>query len=600
MENQREQQQRRQPRQQQQGYPLGYLVDELTPREVTHYLDLFDPINRQFFESRVPQERRVILIDTSTMDASAYDAALISGTLQPAGYGLRPGYMIKPPPGPALLINDVDVETIMERARAAQDLPSSGPDIAEPEESIYVRDPTPSCQILPPGSAYDNVFDFTDFDIDREEFEREVPEQRRVVLRSGSSTLAYDALQLLRATKGIASTSDQPLNRRTYVILTATGSCIIDRNAYVDLVQRASSGTLQPTFGNIRDTQSQGEEEEQEEEQDEEDEYEQEQSDETIGARHLAPPLLPAISSIRQSPRPTLPRLDYPRGRVVHRPLSPAQPRRVLPNLRLPTLSDQQQQLEPQGPAGLGIRRRIDEAARQARRGGLVRLIGQPDFIEIMQTPLAGDALAQALVDDFVRSASAAPTNEQQQQRQQSQNAVDAALPIVLTSLAVQSLGVAPLSESIEAKIISGLAERGALGDVSRLVRSGFAPSDNVIIRSVLTQLTRPRADHQTAVAILDALPMRDLANYRRVLAAAARVGSPTVARYVVESILRNRPLSRSEALNLAQIANEARQGPPRAPSSEAGQRAVESLFLSLADSGAASRPTQPPFFLLP
>ncbi|AGO82246.1 hypothetical protein pdul_cds_272 [Pandoravirus dulcis] len=572
--------------------PIGYVADAYSGEIAGYYLGVtVHSANQALFDAVVPIERRVVLIDTGSGDATAYDAASLVNQLARTDFRDDDGqfYWLKGPPGPWLLIDEDSERRIIDRARRLATPPVAFPQgdtsrrdvrapvrvgvsareratvtapVAEPSESVYVRDPTPSCQILPPGSAYAEVYDFFDPEISRDEFEREVPPARRTVLRSGNSTLAYDAAQLLRATKGVAGNWERPPAQRTYVLSTATGSCIFDRDAYLDLLRRstAAAGTAD----------QQQEEEEEEAEATEEEEEERAQniralSSSTLATRTSYAPALQGTLATqtrtrlqRQRPMTTTarareavrPRIAAPVAPFARVP--PPSRQTVLPALR-PQPQPQQEERPRLAPTARALARaRIHEAVQGARQGALIRLVGSPDFIDVMTVPLVADDLADALVRDFASTADP--------------------LPVALASLAVRSLGAPALSEVVDAAIVANLAQNDALDGVVMLRRMGFDPSDNAIIRSILARLTGPTPDREGAIAIIDALPLRDPTNYRRVLAAAARLGSMPVVRYVVESVLRDRPITRDEATLLADVA------------SEAGQRAIASLFLARAE----------------
>ncbi|BCU03497.1 hypothetical protein [Pandoravirus japonicus] len=574
--------------------PIAYLVDAYGGEIAGYYLGAAYGLSQSLFDAAVPIERRVILVDTDFGDATAYDAANLVNQMARTDILDDDGhpYWLKGPPGPWLLVDDDNHRRIVDRARrlamptrafpedeasraSARALvgpradarvpvgPVTAP-VAEPSESVYVRDPTPLCQILPPGSAYADVYDFFDPDISRDEFEREVPPTRRAALRSGNSTIAYDAAQLLRATKGVAGNWERTPAQRTYVLSTPTGSCIFDRDAYVDLVRRSTAAGT-----NDQQQQQQREEEEEAEATEEEQERAQSIRAPLPLASAMRAPYAPASQSTlaaqtrtqllqRQRPMTTMarareavrPRIAAPAAPLAR--VAPPPRRAALPAIRpLPQL--QREERPTLAPTTRALARaRIDQAVQGARQGALVRLIGSPDFVDVMDAPLAADDLADALVRDFASTADP--------------------LPVALTSLAVRSLGAPALSEVVDAAIVANLAQDSALDGVGVLRRMGFDPSDNAIIRSILARLTGPTPDREGAIAIIDALPLRDPTNYRRVLAAAARLGSMPVVRYVVESVLRDRPITRDEATLLADVA------------SEAGQRAIASLFLAQAE----------------
>lgn len=562
--------------------PIAYLVDAYGGEIAGYYLGAVYGLSQSLFDAAVPIERRVILVDTDFGDATAYDAANLVNQMARTDILDDDGhpYWLKGPPGPWLLVDDDNHRRIVDRARrfamptrafpedetsraSARALVGARADarapvgpvtapVAEPSESVYVRDPTPSCQILPSGGAYAEVYDFFDPDISRDEFEREVPPARRVVLRSGNSTIAYDAAQLLRATKGVAGNWDRAPAQRTYVLSTATGSCTFDRDAYLDLVRRS-------TAAGTNDQQRQQQQEEEAEATEEEEERVQNIRAPSPLAPATRAPYVPALQSTlaaqtrtqlqRQRPMTTMARA---REAVRPRVAAPVAPLARMPppprQAGLSALRPRPQLQREEQP----VRARINEAVQGARQGALMRLIGAPDFVEVMQVPLAVDDLADALVRSFASTADP--------------------LPVALTSLAVRSLGAPALSEVVDAAIVASLAQDNALDGVVMLRRMGFDPSDNAVIRSILARLTGPAPDREGAIAIIDALPLRDPTNYRRVLAAAARLGSMPVVRYVVESVLRDRPITRDEATLLADVA------------SEAGQRAIASLFLARAE----------------
>lgn len=544
--------------------PIGFVIDG---DAAAYYLGDPRGVSREIFDAVVPDERRVVLLDTQEGTAAAYDAAHLINQMNPTRTRFTSDeapWWLKAAPGPRLLISDDDYRRIAERARLLTAPPlgypsAAGPaPIPEPRESIYVRDPTPACQILPPGSPYREAFDFFDIDVERDDFEREVPPARRAVLRSGTLTTAYDAAQLLRAAKGVAGNSDRLPAARAYVLSTATGSCTIDRGAYEDLVQRAVATT-------VDEVEQQATEEEEE--------WEEPEPVVPLWVPHTVQrprelAVLPAIVTRAQTPvipsppsrRPMTTTVRAREAAQIYAPAARQAPRaipavdRFLGAGATPLGARPQQQPQPQ-QLSASTRTRINEAVRGAREGALVRFIASPDFAQLMQAPLAVEAFAQALADDFMGGPGAGDP-----------------LPIALTSLAVRSLGSPVLSDTADATLVSALVERDAATYLPMLQQSGFALSDDAVIRAVLTRVRGPQRDVDGAIRILDALPLRDRTNYRRVLAGAARLGSLPVVRYVSESVLRDAPITRDEATLLADVANDA------------GQRAIASFFLSMAE----------------
>lgn len=573
--------------------PMAVLADPASVIDQTYYVG-GNVVDEPTFVRLVPPERRTALFNTATDTSVLYDISELVDLIEDVEedededeWYNEPQWVVTQP-APRVEISDDDQSRILERARAVAATQTSR-SVPEPEITTSVVDPTPRCEILPLGSAYDEVYDFTDFDVGRDEFERDVPASRRAVVRSGTSTTAYDAAQLARAVKGVIGNSRKIPSRRAYVLSTRTGSCTLDRNGYVDLLQRANAP----------------------------DDTTQEQPRETAGAGEPGRMVqsVPALPELQQ--QPSVGQSHRPVGAVaapvrpaarVENVVVPVAPLERLP-LRRPLLASVIAPPARQGPgagfqappvsrmgpslggytslapaagsvgreslgrvqaprplAAVGpstvaasgpLNQRIQDAVGRARDGALVRFLGSPDFIQIMSASLAIDVLADALVQDFVARQASGDT--------------DSALPIALTSLGVRSYGVPVLSEALDAALLDALSRAGALGLVGILTRAGFAPSDNAIIRSVVYRLSMPRRDTETAMRILEEVPMSDVLNYRRVLAAAARLGVLPVARYVVESILRDTPLGADDALALANIA------------AGANQRAVESLFLSLA-----------------
>ncbi|AJF98301.1 hypothetical protein TW95_gp1567 [Pandoravirus inopinatum] len=443
--------------------PVAYFADGYSGAIAGYYLGPTYSISQGLFDASVPVERRAVLVDTTSGDATAYDAANLINQMARSDFQDNEGqpYWLKSPPGPWLLIDDDSHRRILQRARrllmpdedmvgartstsarapaGAPVTPSVAP-LAEPSQSVYVRDPTPSCAILPPGSAYAEVYDFYDPSIDRDEFEREVPPARRVVLRSGNSTIAYDAAQLLRATKGVAANWERAPAQRTYVLSTPTGSCIFDRNAYEDLVRRSTA---------VGDDGSQ---EAVIEEEEEEEEIQvplaprpavreplaptsrlappattarvqavalarlQQGLAETARARQTSqPPIAPLVSTARvPERRPGLVRASVPATRRAVPPVAQTLPPQI-PQAAAPSID-------------ASVVARIDEAVRGARRGALVRFIASPGFVADMRAALAPDYFGDALARDFVSS--------------------DDPLPIALASLAARSLGVSDVSQS--------------------------------------------------------------------------------------------------------------------------------------------------------
>ncbi|WBR14339.1 Ul36-like domain-containing protein [Pandoravirus kuranda] len=531
-------------------------------------------VDQPTFDRLVPPERRATILNTATNVSTVYDVVELVDLIEDVDEGEDEGYgepqWTVTQPTPRVEISDDDQTRILERARAAAATQPSK-SVPEPEITTSVVDPTPQCQILPRGSAYDEVYDFTDFDVSRDEFERDVPAPRRAVIRSGASTTAYDAKQLVRAAKGVIGNSRKPPSRRIYVLSTRTGSCTLDRKGYIDLWQRSrATGVEQgppPVATTTTSTMA--------------------TPTEPVRAQQ------PALTFYQPRRQPSLQQNRIISAADVYsRPPFTGQPAPPLTRAGPPV--SQATPLSRMGPSlgmraplipaagGVGVEaigrtqaprplliagpsaavpaqtnQRIRDAVSGARDGALVRLLGSPDFAQVMAGSLAIDTLADALVRDIVA--------------RRASGASDIALPIVLTSLGVRSYNMPALAETFDAALLNALGEADALGLVDTLRRAGFAPSDNAIIRSVVYRLSPPRGDTQTAMRILGEAPMSNLLNYRRVLAAAARVGSLPVTRYIVESILRDAPLSTNDALELANIA------------AGANQRAIQSLFLSLA-----------------
>ncbi|AVK74641.1 hypothetical protein pqer_cds_219 [Pandoravirus quercus] len=571
--------------------PVAYFADGYSGEVAGYYLGPTYSISQGLFEASVPAERRVVLVDTTSDDATAYDAANLINQMARSDFQDSEGqpYWLKSPPGPWLFIDDDSHRRIIQRARrllmpslvfpdededmvgartpasarapaGAPVAPSAAP-VAEPSQSVYVRDPTPSCAILPSGSAYTEVYDFYDPSIDRDEFEREVPPARRVVLRSGNSTIAYDAAQLLLATKGVAGNWERAPAQRTYVLSTATGSCIFDRGAYEDLVRRSTA---------VGDDGQEAVTEEEEEEE----EIQVPLAPRPAAREPLAPtprlrpsaaPRAPvrrppqqpqpgraATTTVfaRPTPQPQIASVTRP-GRLPERgPMLAPVTRRALPLVVQAQPPQRPQTAAPSIDASVVAR--IDEAVRGAHQGALVRFIASPGFAADMRASRAADYLGDALARDFVRGTDP--------------------LPIALTSLATRSLGVPDVSQIVDAATIVGLVRHGALGSIAALQRAGFDPSDSAVIRSILVLLSGPAPDVGSVINVIDALPPRDRAGYLSVLTAAARLGSRPVALYITESVLRDAPISPDEAAVLANTADQA------------GQRAIASFFRSQAE----------------
>ncbi|AGO83756.1 hypothetical protein psal_cds_223 [Pandoravirus salinus] len=580
--------------------PEAYVVDRYEGEIAGYYLGAPYPVNRNLFDASVPVERRVTLVDTDFGDATAYDAANLINQMARSDYqgAFSQPYWTKGPPGPWLIIGDDSRQRIVQRARrlstasfilpdplestdarAAVGRPGSAaavaaPPVAEPSESMYVRDPTPTCQILPSGSPYEEVYDFYDPSIERAEFEREVPPTRRVVLRSGNVTTAYDAAQLLRAAKGVGGNWDRTPEQRNYVLLTPTGSCLFGRDDYLELVRRSTA-----TDDNGQDVVAITNQRAQEA-----DEGEAEEEETRLPLASRPAPSVTRVPTLGLSQRMEAPgaalarvplqqRAPVAAAAARTRRLSRPQPMPLVPTQRAPASRPVPPVVQPQPsqtrqvaapPAnapqatrtsqavpfgGATWATRVARAVRGLRQGDLMRLVASPDFVEtINDGPLAADMLAETLALRFVIRGDP--------------------LPIVLTSLAVRSLGAPPSDQIVDAAIIIDLAKRDALSRIDPLRRAGFDPSDDAIVRSIVERLSGPEPDPEGAVDIINAFPFRDPANYRRVLAAATRLGFLGVVRYVAESVLRDSPITRDEATLLADIATQA------------GERAIASLFL--------------------
>lgn len=554
--------------------PLAVLADPAYGVDHVYFVQ-GRAVDEPTFGRLVPPERRVAILNTATGVSVVYDVSELADLIEDVdeddeeGYG-EPQWIVTQP-APRVEISDDDQGRILERAReAAATQPSAS--VPEPEITTSVVDPTPRCEILARGSAYDEVYDFTDFDVGRDEFERDVPASRRTVIRSGASTTAYDADQLVRAVKGVIGNSRKVPSRRAYVLSTRTGSCTLDRDAYVDLWQRSKATDAEQVRPLAMTTTT---------------------TAPTEAERILQPaPVLPEpqrqppvqrphrlVSAADVYPRPLFERSVRSPARLEPPTPQTAPSSRMGPSLggRAPLASatvgtrggsvGRAQGSRPLLVAGLSSTapgstdQRIRDAVSGARDGALVRFLGSPDFAQAMSAPLAIDILADALVRDLVA--------------RQALGGGDSALPIALASLGVRSYSTPALAETLDASLLNALGQADALGLVGMLRRAGFAPSDNAIIRSVVYRLSLPRRDTQTAIRILEEAPMSNVLNYRRVLAAAARLGVLPMARYIVESILRDAPLSTNDALALADIA------------AGANQRAIESLFLSLAQPAA-------------
>nr|UDO47864.1 hypothetical protein [Pandoravirus massiliensis] len=566
--------------------PLGVLTNPSHDADQVYYLN-GGFVDEPTFSRAVPPGRRVAILNMATGVAVVYDISQLADLIveeeedEEEDEWYAESRWVVTQPAPRVEISDDDERRILERARAAA-VAEPSLFVPEPEITTSVVDPTPRCEILPEGSAYDDVYDFTDFDVTRDEFDRDVPPQRRAVIRSGTSTTAYDAEQLVRAVKGVVGNSRAVPSRRAYVLSTRTGSCTLDRNGYVDLLRRAK-----PT------------------------ETAQEATQQTSSGAGRAPQAAPALL------RPQQPTARQPEARQYQQPsesiIAPARPRvsaevaaapslpfgrlslrqpaavaetfparqappmsRMGPSLGAPMASSPTAGGRVRAPVVGGIQstrlattagpprstpstinQRIRDAVSGARDGTLVRFLGSPEFERAMSAPLAIDILADALVQDFVAH--------------QGTGARDSALPIVLASLGVRSYNTPILSETFDAALLTALAQAGALGSAGTLTRAGFAPSDEAIIRAVVYRLSLPGGDTEGATRIIQETPMANPLNYRRVLAAAARVGSLRMARYIAESVLRDNPLSAADALALADIA------------ARANQRAIQSFFLSMA-----------------
>ncbi|AVK76858.1 hypothetical protein pmac_cds_170 [Pandoravirus macleodensis] len=576
--------------------PLAALVDPAYGAEHVYFVR-GGAVDEPTFARLVPPARRVAILNMATGVSVVYDVSELVDLIEDVdeddeydGYG-EPQWIVTQP-APRVEISDDDQGRILERAReAAVTQPSTS--VPEPDITTSVIDPTPRCEILPRGSDYNEVYDFTDFDVGRDEFERDVPPSRRAVIRSGTSTTAYDAEQLVRAAKGVIGNSRRIPSSRTYVLSTRTGSCTLDRNGYVDLLQRASAAdVVQEPLSTETAVPREPERVPQPAPQVAPTQQQQppaRQSQQAVASAASAAASMRRAARAESATAPTVPfeqlTLRQPRLASVMAPTTRQRPTaapqatsvsRMGPSLgRYAPLAPMARTagaeslggvraprpLAVAGPSTVAasgpINQRIHDAVGRARDGALVRFLGSPDFIQTMSASLAIDILANALVQDFVA--------------RQASGDSDSALPIALASLGVRSYSVPALSEALDAALLDALGQADALGLVGVLTRAGFAPSDNAIIRSVVYRLSMPRRDTETAMRILEQVPMSDLLNYRRVLAAAARLGVLPVARYVVESILRDTPLGANDALALANIA------------AGANQHSIESLFLSLA-----------------
>jgi uncharacterized protein YciI len=116
-------------------------------------------------------------------------------------------------------------------------------EVQEPRSLVNLRTTDPACQVLPPGSPFGTAYDFYALDIDPAEFAQNVPEPYRAVIRSGASSTAYDARQLVAAVKGDVHNQGLPLADRKYALDTDRGTCNLTRDQYVDLWERASGRT---------------------------------------------------------------------------------------------------------------------------------------------------------------------------------------------------------------------------------------------------------------------------------------------------------------------------------------------------------------------
>jgi hypothetical protein len=211
-------------------------------------------VGRDQFDREVRREARAVMADTNGQTAAfnvldqAFDPNLAERIVLPDGeYDRRIDTPLF-----TVVLSEEEFETLQNQRSAARRAAASAATTAaparreeedvrvtDPESSVFLRNALPQCEVLPPGSPYTTVYDFLDPDVGRDEFEREVPPGRRIALRTGNVTTAYDAEQLLRSTQIVSRDVGAPKSQRRYVVSGVTGKCLIGRDSYVDLWKRA-------------------------------------------------------------------------------------------------------------------------------------------------------------------------------------------------------------------------------------------------------------------------------------------------------------------------------------------------------------------------